>query len=326
MTKLANDTLPANLDSDLGFAAPHDIPVPYMDRTRKYYQALGYEQPYRWAQFVDVPFKRLERPASECTVAIVTTAAPYQPDKGDQGPGAPYNSAAKFYNVYSLPTETTPDLRISHVGIDRKHTTATDMNSWLPLDQLRSLANNGRINKVSPRLHGTPTNRSHRATLNIDCPDILSRVQEDGADAAILLANCPVCHQTISLTARHLETHGIPTVVMGCAKDIVEHCGVPRFLFSDFPLGNPAGKPHDQQSQKETLSMALNLLEMASGPRTTLQSKIRWSNNPDWKLDYLNVERISAGELDRRRREFDRQKQIAKGRLAEDSGKIAPAE
>ena len=64
-------------------------------------------------------------------------------------------------------------------------------------------------------------------------------------DAAVLVPNCPVCHQTVSLVARHLEANGISTVVMGCAKDIVEHAAVPRFLFSDFPLGNSAGKPHD---------------------------------------------------------------------------------
>ena len=61
----------------------------------------------------------------------------------------------------------------------------------------------------------------------------------------------------MSLVARHLEANGIPTVVMGCAKDIVEHCGVPRFLFSDFPLGNPAGKPCDVASQAATLELAL---------------------------------------------------------------------
>ena len=54
-----------------------------------------------------------------------------------------------------------------------------------------------------------------------------------------------MCHQTVSLAARHLEENGIATVVMGCAKDIVEYCGVPRFLFSDFPLGNAAGRPTD---------------------------------------------------------------------------------
>ena len=81
----------------------------------------------------------------------------------------------------------------------------------------------------------------------------------------MLVPNCPVCHQTISLVARHLEANGISTVVMGCAKDIVEHAAVPRFLFSDFPLGNSAGKPHDPASQAFTLELALRVLETAPG-------------------------------------------------------------
>ena len=73
-----------------------------------------------------------------------------------------------------------------------------------------------------------------------------------------------MCHQTVSLVARHLEASGIPTVIMGCARDIVEHCVVPRFLFSDFPLGNAAGRPHDAASQDLTLELALSLLEQAT--------------------------------------------------------------
>jgi hypothetical protein len=121
-----------------------------------------------------------------------------------------------------------------------------------------------------------------------------------------------VCHQTVSLAARHLEANGIPTVVMGCAKDIVEHVGVPRLLFSDFPLGNAAGRPNDRQSQAETLELALRVLEAAPAPRTTVQSPLRWSDNPDWKLDFSNIDRLSAEEIARRRAEFDRQKEIAK--------------
>ena len=326
MNKIANDTLPANLDEEMGFTVPHDVPVPYMYRTRTYYQALGYERPYRWAQYVEVPFTALTKPLSESKVAVITTAAPYLPEAGDQGPGAPYNSAAKFYNVYSFPIDPEPDLRISHVGIDRAHTTATDKNSWLPLEQFKRLEKEGRIGSVAPRIHGAPTNRSHKTTVEQDCPEMLERLREDGADVAVLVANCPVCHQSISLTARYLEAHGIPTVVMGCAKDIVEHCGVPRFLFSDFPLGNAAGKPHDLESQKLTAEMALEVLEAATGPRTTRQSPIRWSDNPDWKLDYSNVEMIPADELERRREEFNRQKEIAKAKLAEDNAKVEAAE
>jgi len=121
-----------------------------------------------------------------------------------------------------------------------------------------------------------------------------------------------VCHQTVSLAARHLEANGIPTVIMGCAKDIVEYAGVARFLFSDFPLGNPAGRPNDPASQAFTLELALRVLETAPGPRTTVQSPLRWSDNPDWKLDYSNIARLSPEEIARRRAEFDRGKEIAK--------------
>jgi hypothetical protein len=117
----------------------------------------------------------------------------------------------------------------------------------------------------------------------------------------------------VSLAARHLEENGIPTIVMGCAKDIVEYVGVPRFLFSDFPLGNPAGKPHDPASQDFTLDLALRVLETAPGPRTTVQSPLHWSDDASWKLDFSNIDRLSPEEIARRRAEFDRNKEIAKG-------------
>ena len=292
----------------LGFSAGHDQPVPYMQRTRAYYAALGYNTAYRWASFADVPFAPLRKPLSQSCVAMVTTAAQFDPLRGEQGPGAPYNGAAKFFGVYSAPADSEPDLRISHVAYDRRHTTAADRRSYNPLAALRAAAAAGRIGRLAPRFHGAPTNRSHRTTMETDAAEILRRCQADGADAAVLVPNCPVCHQTASLVARHLEAAGIATVVMGCAKDIVESCGVPRLCFSDFPLGNAAGKPHDPASQAATLELALRVLEAAPAPRTTVQSPQRWSENADWKLDYCNVDRIAPEELNRLRAEFDEQK------------------
>ncbi len=122
----------------------------------------------------------------------------------------------------------------------------------------------------------------------------------------------------MSLIARYLEENGIPTVIMGCAKDIVEHVGAPRFLFSDFPLGNAAGKPDDVGSQAFTMELALKVLESAIGPRTTVQSPLRWSDDASWKLDFSNIEQMSDEEIARRRAEFDRNKQIAKERRERD--------
>ena len=123
-----------------------------------------------------------------------------------------------------------------------------------------------------------------------------------------------MCHQTVSLAARHLEQNGIATIVMGCAKDIVEFCGVPRFLFSDFPLGNAAGRPKDTQSQAFTLELALRVLESAPAPRTTVQSPLRWSEDAAWKRDYLDLTKLTPDKIAERRQEFDEVKAVARSK------------
>ena len=123
-----------------------------------------------------------------------------------------------------------------------------------------------------------------------------------------------MCHQTVGLAARHLEANGIPTVIMGCAKDIVEHCGVPRFLWSDFPLGNSAGKPFDVESQAQTLELALRVLESAPAARTTVQSGQRWSEDASWKRDYNDLTKLTPETIAQRRKEFDVVKSIAKAK------------
>ena len=116
-----------------------DAPLPYLLRIHDYYLALGYGAPYVWATFAEVPFQRLRKPLAECRIALVTTAAPFKPGAGDQGPGAPYNALAKFYRVYSGAAGDEgplPDLRIAHVAIAPRSTGVSpqrwhpDNNDW----------------------------------------------------------------------------------------------------------------------------------------------------------------------------------------------------
>jgi D-proline reductase (dithiol) PrdB len=96
----------------------------------------------------------------------------------------------------------------------------------------------------------------------------------------------------VSLVARHLEAAGIPTVIVGSARDIVEECGVPRFLFVDFPLGNPCGKPWDRAMQHAIVGGALELLERAWSPRTTVQRPEVWAEgeaDQRWRERYMRV-------------------------------------
>lgn len=112
----------------------------------------------------------------------------------------------------------------------------------------------------------------------------------------------------MSLVARHLEANGIPTVIIGSALDIVEYCGVPRFLFTDFPLGNPCGHPWDRKMQEAIVRQALVVLETATQPRTTVKAPFAWKqSDPEWRARYGRVdaaerERLMVLGEERRRR------------------------
>jgi len=94
----------------------------------------------------------------------------------------------------------------------------------------------------------------------------------------------------VSLVARHLEENGIPTVIIGAARDIVEHCGVPRFVFTDFPLGSPCGEPFDTDMQHRIVGTALDLLETAEAPRATVTMPLVWTKGEAWKDTVFTVD------------------------------------
>ena len=92
----------------------------------------------------------------------------------------------------------------------------------------------------------------------------------------------------MSLVSRALEAAGISTVIVGSARDVVEHCGVARFLFVDFPLGNPCGKPYDRAMQRAIAGMALDMLEQCTEPRSTRQAPFEWDDDA-WRARFMQV-------------------------------------
>lgn len=121
---------------------------------------------------------------------------------------------------------------------------------------------------------------------------------------------------SVSLTARHLEENGIPTVVMGSARDIVEQAGVARLLFTDFPLGNPCGVPFDFEMQRAIAGMALDLLEDARFPRTTVQTPFEWPTD-EWRRNFMlitpeKLEELRVAGEERRRKQAERKAKFEK--------------
>ena len=156
--------------------------VSYIERTRSYYSAQGYDRPYAWACHRDVPFAELPRALAECRVGVVTTASPWLGQTTADG----VLRGAK--EVYSAPADPLPErLYTDDLAWDELSTHTDDVPSFLPIPQLRQLAAEGRIASAPERFHGVPTDYSQRRTEEGDAPEILRRLREDAADVALLV-------------------------------------------------------------------------------------------------------------------------------------------
>jgi hypothetical protein len=160
-------------------ATPADEPIRYIERTRHYYRALGYERDYVWAHFDEVPFARLDKPLRQARVGLVTTATP--PDLSNR-------DAQGIRHVWSGAVNPPPDTLVTDMAWDKESTHTKDRGSYLPIEVAAELAAGGMFAELARRFHGVPTEYSHRKTMTEDAPDILARLREDRADAAILCA------------------------------------------------------------------------------------------------------------------------------------------
>ena len=279
--------------AELGFAAAHDAPIAYLARVRKYYQALGYGAPYEWAHYAEVPFRPLAKPLSRVPGRDRHDGGAVPARPGRPGPRRALQRRREVLRRLFGRREPRRS-RPAHLA-RRDRPPAHDGRGRAHLVPARGAA---------PRRGGRADRRgraalSRRADEPQPSHDARRSTAPRSSRAAAPTASTPrsssptarSATRRSSLVARLLEESGIASVVMGCAKDIVEHVGVPRFVFSDFPLGNAAGRPHDVASQDATLALALALLEAAPAARTTVQSPLRWSDSAEWKLDYCNIAR-----------------------------------
>lgn len=151
-------------------------PVAYMERTRRYYEAQGFEKSYRWAHHESAPFVRLAKPLAECTLAVVTTAATYDREESDP----------RYVDSGST-IDPPPRLFADDLSWDKKATHLNDRGSYLPLEPLREMVEQGQLGALAQRFHCVPTEYSQRRTREADAPEVLKRCREDGADIALLV-------------------------------------------------------------------------------------------------------------------------------------------
>jgi hypothetical protein len=151
-------------------------PVRYMERTRRYYRALGYTTDYVWARFDEVPFTPLRKPLPDARIALLTTANPPAYDG--------------MRRLWCGPTASPPAiLHTADLAWDKESTHTDDRECFLPIEAASELAANGVFAGLTARFHGVPTDYSQRKTSQAVAPTVLERLREDRADAAVF---CPL--------------------------------------------------------------------------------------------------------------------------------------
>ena len=165
--------------SDRADQTPAATPVAYMERTRRYYRALGYTTDYEWAHHVDVPFARLSQPVSQSTVALITTAGP--PDRSNR-------DAQNRKHVWSGNVASPPATFDTDVAWDKESTHVDDRETFLPIDAMLRLVADGTLGALSHRFHHAPTDYSQKKTCDHDAPQVYQRLRDDKVHAAVLSA------------------------------------------------------------------------------------------------------------------------------------------
>jgi len=161
-------------DHDYDQNYPYD--VEYMERTRNYYRAQGYNSDYQWARHEDTPFQPLNRPLSASKVAVITTAMP------DTELGRRQRA------VYSTPIDPIPEsLYTAELSWHHGMTHTDDVGSFLPIAALTKLVDSGAVGSIASRFVSLPTEYSQRNTLQKDGPKILKYCQAEQVDVAILV-------------------------------------------------------------------------------------------------------------------------------------------
>src|SRR5258707_10996057 len=147
------------------------------------YQAFMKLYPYRRVDWR--PGARLEKPLREARVAVVTPAAYFRPDQ------PPFDTSIRggdySYRIIPLDTDLST-LRIAHRS-DAFDTggIAADKNLALPLDRLKSLAEEGAIGSVALRHFSFMGSIAAPGRLIANtAPEVARMLSDDAVDAVLL--------------------------------------------------------------------------------------------------------------------------------------------
>lgn len=209
------------------------------------------------------PFTPARRALPMLNLALISTAGAYI--DGTE----PFDTSALDGDLRfkEIPIEVeAEDLRFSARGYDPA-AVQQDINTQIPVERLVEFESNGVIGQLNPIFWSLCGYIPNAARLEQEVSaNLVERLIRQEVQAALLIPASNLCHQTVGLLARAIESAGIPTMTIAVLKDVVESVRPPRVALYDGELGSVGGVPGWPEHQRRILDEALRLIEPMDQP------------------------------------------------------------
>lgn len=218
---------------------------------------------YPFIENTNAPFTPMRRALPMLNLALISSAGAYI----DGTDSFDTKSRDGDINFREIPIEVeAEDLLYAAKGYDPK-AVKEDRNAQIPIERLLEYEANaviGRLNEVWWSLSSYIPNAALVAREL--APKLAERLKNYEVQAALLVPASRLCHQTLGILAREIESHGIPTMMLAVDRGAVDKIRPPRTAFYDGEFGSVAGKPNWKQYQLRILDESLRWIETFDQP------------------------------------------------------------
>lgn len=209
------------------------------------------------------PFTSMKRALPMINLGLISSAGAYI----DGTEAFDTQSKRGDVSYREIPIEVdAADLCYSARGYDTS-AVKQDRNCLMPIDRLLEYQENAVIGRLNPAVWSVSSYIPDAALVADELgPQIVERLERYDVKAALFVPATRLCHQTLGIIARAVESAGIPTMLLSVDTSITDKVRPPRTAYYSGEIGAVAGKPNWREYQLRVLDEALRWIETFDQP------------------------------------------------------------
>jgi len=218
---------------------------------------------YPFVQNQHAPFTPLKRALPLLNLGLISSAGAFI--TGTDGFDTDARDGDLTYR--EIPIEVgAQDLSFAAKGYDPA-AVLEDLNSQIPIDRLLEFQANAVIGELNPVWWSISSYVPNALRVSEElAPAIAERLKRYEVRAALFIPASRLCHQTLAIIARGVESTGIPTMMISVDRSVSDQIRPPRSAYYDGEFGSVAGKPDWREYQRRILDESIRWIESFDQP------------------------------------------------------------